>query len=93
MKRNAKEFEQKAKEKGITKWNMHDCSICGYKCGYIIRGDKVTYDPGCDCVNGPERESSWDHLADHYNRNQRENNEHIEQKFIDEMDEFWGFNK
>lgn len=33
-------------------WKVHDCSMCGYPCGYRF-GDAgaVAYDSGCYCVN------------------------------------------
>ncbi len=33
---------------------IHPCSLCQYPCGFLVRGDKLFYDTGCDCVNyGP----------------------------------------
>lgn len=86
MTRTVEEFKQAAKKHGITKWPMHDCSICGYHCGFLIAGDEVNYDSGCDCITfGPVINlSSWEDLADHYNR---QKNEHV----IGEMNLFWGF--
>lgn len=77
-------FQQAAEKEEITFWPIHDCSMCGYECGYIIDGDRVSYDNGCDCVYNPPRQSNWQELADHYNRQQ---NEHV----IAEMDAFWNF--
>lgn len=36
-------------------WKLHNCSMCGYPCGYHFReSGAVEYDAGCDCVNyGP----------------------------------------
>lgn len=31
-------------------WKVHDCSMCGYPCGYLFNDDEVAYDSGCDCV-------------------------------------------
>lgn len=37
-------------------WKVHNCSMCGYPCGYHFREcGVVEYDSGCDCVRyGPE---------------------------------------
>ena len=85
------DFQQKAKEKDIKKVPVHNCSMCDYLCGYIIRGEEVFYDNGCGCVWGGERPSSWQEIADDYNRNQRENNKDISQEWLDKTDKFWGF--
>lgn len=92
MLRSVEEFKQAAKDNGIKEWRIHNCSMCGYPCGYLINGDVVYYDAGCDCVWRPPRESSWEDLADHYNRNQPENNPLAEGKpWLEEMQQFWGF--
>lgn len=39
---------------GNRKMFVHNCSFCGYPCGYLVRDGKVYYDSGCDCVTyGP----------------------------------------
>lgn len=93
MIRTIEEFKKQAKEKNITRWDIHDCSMCGYWCGYEIRGDIVTYDSGCDCVWGGEHTSSWEELAESYNQNTPEKNPLISEKYTKETDDFWGFNK
>jgi len=81
------DFKRQAKEKNITRWNIHDCYMCGYQCGYIIRGDKVFYDSGCDCTGGsPLQIRSWEDLTGFYNMQNSK-------KYINEMDKFWGFDK
>ena len=87
------DFQQKAKEKDIKFVPIHKCSICGYQCGYVIEGDNVGYDSGCDCTynGGGIQRRSWQEIADDYNRNQRENNKDISQEWLDETDKFWGF--
>ena len=35
------DFKQKAKERGIVRWIIHYCSMCGYPCGFIIQGDQL----------------------------------------------------
>lgn len=32
------------------KFSFHKCSMCGYHCGYIYKGDNLYYDSGCDCT-------------------------------------------
>lgn len=84
--RTVEEFKKQAKLKNITKVWVHDCSICKYPCGYIINNDAtVTYDSGCDCVSyHGYRPSSFDEVASFYNIQ-------TDEKVIQEMDEFWGF--
>ena len=90
--KTVEDFKKQAKNHSIKFWNIHNCSMCGYECGYIIRGDKLFYDSGCNCGFGIDvRPVDWEEMVDHYNRNQRENNKDIKQKYLDEMDEFWKF--
>lgn len=92
--KTAQDFQQKAKEKNITFVPIHKCSMCDYQCGYIIQGEDVYYDSGCNCTGGSEHQNrSWQDIADDYNRNQRENNKNISQEWLDETDKFWGFNQ
>lgn len=71
MKKEVSDFQKAAAERNITRWNIHNCSMCGYACGYVIQGNAVAYDSGCNCVTyGPVIDpSSWEALADHYNNN------------------------
>jgi len=80
------DFAMAAETLGLTRWQMHDCSICGYKCGYIFDGARVFYDNGCNCISyyNPPRESSWTEVADHYNLQ-------VSPCVIEEYDRFWGF--
>lgn len=85
MSRTAEEFRAQAKERGITKWVVHHCSICNYECGYVIQGDDVFYDSGCNCVRmTPLQRRSWEDLAFFYNIQKNEN-------VIAQMDKLWGF--
>lgn len=85
MYRTAEEFQQAAKEKNITSWPIHDCSICGYHCGYKIIEDSVAYDSGCDCVSYIDiQPRSWEDIAHQYNMQDHPG-------VIDKMDQFWGF--
>lgn len=38
---------------GLTRVVAHNCSICGYPCAYIIDGEQLFYDIGCDCTARP----------------------------------------
>lgn len=92
MLRTAEELKIQAKLKGITRWPVHDCSMCGYPCGYIINGDRVAYDSGCDCVTYSNvQPRSWDDLAYAYNLNQPERNPDISQKYLEELNKIWQF--
>lgn len=96
--RTAHEFREKAMEKSITRWNIHECSMCGYPCGYVIEGDSVGYDSGCGCMWGGIQPSSWGGIADHYNRNagagdaqERYKRNPLFGEVVNEMNMFWGF--
>lgn len=83
--RSGDDFKKQAVKLNITKWPMHDCSICGYPCGYLFRGDEVFYDSGCDCVNYTNiQPRNWEDVAEHYNMQSHPD-------VIKKMDEFWGF--
>ncbi len=78
------DFKRQVKAKNITRWLIHDCSMCGYHCGYYFDGDKVEYDNGCGCSMQPRSPRTWDSVAEHYNMQ-------TNKKGIKKMDEFWGF--
>jgi len=86
--RTAEEFREQAKARNIKRWPIHDCSMCGYECGYLFNeAGEVAYDSGCDCVLSLGDRISpreWENVAEHYNMQSSEN-------YIKEMDEFWGF--
>lgn len=67
--KTADDFKKAAAERHLTKWNIHECSICGAPVGFIFRGDSVYFDSGCDCAQGDLRESDWQEVAECYNRN------------------------
>lgn len=75
--KTAQDFMKQSKT-GIYHWNVDICKECGYRCGFRIVGDTVWYDNGCGCPDVQEvRESSWDEMADYYNKNANiENAEH-----------------
>lgn len=62
------DFKNAVEKHGITEWHIHNCSICGYDCGYrFINGD-VYYDNGCYCTCGENLNSrTWDDVANQYN--------------------------
>ncbi len=92
MIKTADELKAQAKLNNITVYPVHNCSMCGYPCGYIIDGDTVSYDSGCDCVTYSNvQPQSWEDLARTYNMNQPENNPNIKQPFLDQLNEVWQF--
>lgn len=53
---------------GIERIVVRDCSICGYLMSYLISGDEVGYDAGCNCGMGFNiRPSSFADLAESHN--------------------------
>lgn len=38
---------------GIERVESHTCSLCGYPRAYIREGDRLFYDPGCNCGSYP----------------------------------------
>ena len=85
MKKRPEDFKKAAQELKISRWTIHNCSMCGYPCGYIFRGDSVSYDCGCDCVAYTNIiQSSWEEVADFYNYT-------FILKVIEKMNKFWGF--
>ena len=45
--KTTEQLKEQAKKIGLKRWKVHNCSMCDYPCGYIIRGEEVFYDPGC----------------------------------------------
>ncbi len=89
MIKNRLDFQIAAFNKRPGKWNIHNCSICNYPCGYVFCPDheRVAYDSGCDCVREINiNECSWEKLAEHYNMQKNTD-------YIKEMNEFWGFDE
>lgn len=89
IKKNPQEFQESAIKHNISRWPTHDCSICGYKCGYVFSPDKrhVGYDSGCDCVSYHAiRHADWERVAKIYN-------EALSPDERKEADVFWGFNE
>jgi hypothetical protein len=94
MIKTADQLKEQAKKIHLTFWPIHDCSICGYTCGYYFEHDweDVFYDSGCDCVTYSNiQERSWENVADNYNLNQPENNPKISKEFLDKLNKIWQF--
>jgi hypothetical protein len=81
------DFQQAAKDRNISRWCIHNCSMCDYPCGYIFceNHNLVAYDNGCDCTKRYfHRPTTWDHVAEQYNKQ-------THPEVINEMNEYWGF--
>ena len=92
MLKTVEQLKEQAKKNDITRWRVHDCSMCGYPCSFIIDGEKVSYASGCECVSYYHvQKRSWDELTNTYNMNQPENNPKIKQEYLDELNETWQF--
>jgi hypothetical protein len=83
------DFKEAAINRNIRYWNIHNCSMCGYECGFLFfhfDEFEVIYDSGCDCVRRPTKNiSDWEQVAAHYNANVL--NQHV----IAEYNKLWGF--
>lgn len=77
------DFKKAVEERNITEWRIHNCSLCGYPCGYVFNEGRVGYDSGCDCTGGSHLSSRsyWD-VAHFYNTQ-------TNPEYIAKMDEFW----
>ena len=83
--RSELEFQKIVTERDLKVWQIHDCSMCRYPCGFIFEDGDVGYDSGCDCTGGsPIQYREWSDVADHYNR---QSNPDVTKN----MDDFWGF--
>ena len=82
-------LEKQILEKYIKKWNMHNCSLCGYECGFIfdISNDKVLvrYDNGCYCMSSVPKKSSLSKIIEHMEIQ-------TNLKVINEYKSFWSLN-
>lgn len=83
--KTAQDFKEQAEKNKITWWNIHDCSMCGYPCGYLIHNGEVSYDNGCNCTGSENiNPRTWEDIAGQYNMQSSPN-------IIQEYDKFWGF--
>lgn len=64
QKYSAEWVKQQAQEKGASWLVNHDCSLCGVDVGYVINDDDVSYRSGCGCSWSPDRQSSFQDIAD-----------------------------
>lgn len=62
-------IEQQIIKLGITKWNIHNCPFCNYKCGYLFEVDSgrilVKYDNGCYCYSCMPKSRSLQRVIRH----------------------------
>lgn len=87
-------LKAQAQKIGLDFYPVHDCSICGYTCGYRFHGESVFYDSGCYCVTYTNLQPrDWQDLAYTYNMNQPENNPKISEKFLEDLNKTWKFRK
>lgn len=92
MIKTIEELKAQAAKIGLGFYPVHNCSMCGYPCGYIIEGDRVAYDSGCDCTSYSNvQPRDWQDLARTYNMNQPENNPKISQEFLEKLNLIWQF--
>lgn len=61
----AEEVEASIKQKGITMIVVRQCSLCDYDLKYIVEGDNLYFDSGCNCVRhpSPPQPREWGELA------------------------------
>lgn len=97
--KTADEMKQAAAKQRITRWNIHNCSICGAPVGFNIWGDYVEFDGACDCAWGDGRPTDWNEVADCYNLNagapdvEERMAKYPEFKaYVEETNKLWGFN-
>jgi len=95
------DFYHAARDNNLLEQPMGDCSICGYMLAFQFHPDYLTdeeaeaegtvsvcFDAGCHCVGGPStyRDSSWEDVANHYNRQTSET-------YINTLNSHYSFNK
>lgn len=80
MIKTTQELKEQVHKIGLKRWNIHECSMCGYSCGYVIQGDEVSYDAGCNCSFNPPQPREWEDLTRAFNQNQPENNPNFKGK-------------
>lgn len=96
--KTADDFQKAAAERQIGRWSTHDCTICGIDVGFYFHGDYVEFDSSCDCVWSDPRPSSWQEVADTYNRNagapdveQRMEKYPTFKQYVEDTNALWGF--
>jgi len=65
----ADEVKTAALAAGITRVEVRPCSMCGYLMAYLIKGEELWYDPGCDCTTRDSylEPRNWSDAADWIN--------------------------
>lgn len=53
--------------RGIQRWRLRDCSICGEPLHYEFHGAHVFYQSGCGCSWSPPEPRSHQRVADTFN--------------------------
>lgn len=86
--KTGEDFKKSAIENNIDYWPVHNCSMCGYECGYIFfmfEEAEVAYDHGCDCTRRRDKSKrDWSDVADQYNMQKHPD-------VIKKMNEYWRF--
>ena len=82
--KTGEELKRQAEVRNITRWDHHDCGLCGYMTAYHFRDGEVYFDPGCYCANGGMSPRSWDDVAEFYNM---QTHPETQARFA----AFWGF--
>ncbi len=53
---------------GKTRIEHHECTFCHYPCAYLIAGEVLYFDAGCDCgISTPPEAREWQSAADWVN--------------------------
>jgi len=64
----AEEVKKAVQDKDIKTIDHHNCGLCHIMTKYIIEGDKIFFDPSCDCCSSRGMEErSWQEAADFIN--------------------------
>lgn len=78
------DFKQVVEERKLTHYDVNDCSICGVYYGYKFNRGDVYFNSSCGCASSYPRISSYQEIADDYNRQSHP-------QIIEKMNAFWGF--
>lgn len=88
--KTANDFREATKTNNINYWPIHNCSLCGYECGFLFWHDagEVVYDAGCHCVKySMIYIRSWEDIVVQYNLNIDRS------EIIEKYNQWWGFNE
>ena len=65
--KTGQDFRDAVELNNLTQWHIHNCSICGYDCGYRFISGEVYYDNGCYCTCGENlNKRTWGDVANQY---------------------------